>query len=286
MSNSVQNHIPFVPQDTLDPAAGLNDAIRVIDALLNTRVISMTLTEPPSNPADGDMYIVASPATGAWAGKEKAFARYVADGAFWEFYAAGDQAWLVINKADGNLYRYNNSSTNWELAAGIGEAPIDGNLYGRKDGSWAEMPDVTHVVLSVNGQTPDTNGDVDIAIPSSIVHSVNDVGPDSHGNVDVPLYQLAGLNDQTGTAYTLAAGDAGKEVRCTNASAVTFSIDTQANVPTPAMMWCFVSQGGAGVVTIAAKAGVTLLAPNGAATTAQYDARGVQHISGDTWRVW
>lgn len=148
MSNSPSNSIPFVPQNTLDPAAGLNLAIDTIDALLNTRVTSMALSAPPGSPADGDMYIVKATGTGDWAGHDNAFARYVATGAFWQFYEAGVQAWLVINLADGNLYKWNASTPAWEVAAGIGEAPLDGHYYGRKSGAWAIMPDGTEVLIN------------------------------------------------------------------------------------------------------------------------------------------
>lgn len=105
-------------------------------------------------------------------------------------------------------------------------------------------------------------------------------------NAVFPVGVLSGLNDQTGTTYTLSAADAGKEVRCTNSLAITVNIDTQANVPTPELMWSLLSQGGFGKVTIVALSGVQLRTPNGASTAAQYDARGIQRISGDEWRVW
>ncbi len=89
MANTPSNAIPFVPENTIDPAAGLNLALDVIDALLNSRVENMTTNTPPGSPADGVMYIVGASPTGAWVGHSKAIARYVADGSFWEFFAAG-----------------------------------------------------------------------------------------------------------------------------------------------------------------------------------------------------
>ena len=148
MSDSAQNKIPYVPQDTLDPAAGLNDAIRVIDALLNTRVENMTTNAPPGSPADGVCYIVGGAPTGAWAGHANALATYVADGAFWTFYAAGDTAWLVINKADGNLYRWDTTAVAWVQAAGIGDAPNDGDLYARRGLTWEAIPDITQALIN------------------------------------------------------------------------------------------------------------------------------------------
>jgi len=110
--------IPTVPEGTLDPAAGLNAALDVIDvllALLQRGVISMTLTAPPISPADGDMYVVAAPATGAWAAHETAVARYVEDGAFWTFYAPATRIAFLLNQADGQLYQYTGDSpVDWE----------------------------------------------------------------------------------------------------------------------------------------------------------------------------
>lgn len=129
--------IPYVPEGTLDPAAGLNDALDVIDALLQCAVIDMTHTAPPGGPSDGDLYIVASPATGAWAGHENDLARYRSEGAFWQFYAAGTQVSLVLNFDDLGLYKFDASSPGgWTLAGGLGDAPSDGELYARLNGTW------------------------------------------------------------------------------------------------------------------------------------------------------
>lgn len=98
--------IPYVPENTQDPAAGLNLSLNVIDALLQTAVINMDQTAPPGAPADGNLHIVAVGGTGAWAGQDNNLARYVADGAFWQFYTAGTQVRLVLNLDDGGLYRY------------------------------------------------------------------------------------------------------------------------------------------------------------------------------------
>ncbi len=102
--------IPYVPENTADPAAGLNLSLNVIDALLQTAVISMTQTAPPVSPADGDLYIVGAAATGAWAGQDNNLARYVADGNFWQFYVAGANVHLILNKAEVALYAWNGTS--------------------------------------------------------------------------------------------------------------------------------------------------------------------------------
>src|SRR5690606_18524327 len=93
--------IPYVPENTQDPAAGLNLALNVIDALLQTAVIDMGQTAPPVSPSDGDLHIVGTGATGAWAGQDNNLARYVAEGDIWRSCEAGTQVRLILNLEDG-----------------------------------------------------------------------------------------------------------------------------------------------------------------------------------------
>ena len=45
-----------------------NEALRILDDLVQLSVLDRDLTAPPGSPADGDRYIVGSGATGDWAG--------------------------------------------------------------------------------------------------------------------------------------------------------------------------------------------------------------------------
>jgi uncharacterized protein DUF2793 len=63
-----------------------NEALFVIDALLQCAVKDKDLVAPPAAPAEGDRYIVAASPTGAWAGQAGMIAAWQ-DGA-WRFYAA------------------------------------------------------------------------------------------------------------------------------------------------------------------------------------------------------
>ncbi|RWR26288.1 DUF2793 domain-containing protein [Sinirhodobacter populi] len=45
-----------------------NEALRILDGLVQLSVLDRGLTAPPASPADGDRYLVASGATGDWAG--------------------------------------------------------------------------------------------------------------------------------------------------------------------------------------------------------------------------
>ncbi len=62
------------------------------------------------------------------------------------------------------------------------------------------------------------------------------------------------LNDQTGTTYTVAAGDTGKTVTCNNASAITVTLPNSLAVG----FTCEVIQKGAGQVTFSAASGATI----------------------------
>lgn len=108
--------IPYVPEGTQDPAAGLNLALNTIDALLQTTVIAFE-DDPPGSPSDGDLYIVGT-GSGAWAGQDDNLARYVADGDFWQFFEAGTQVRIVFNLDDGGLYVWHDGA--WGLLAQVG----------------------------------------------------------------------------------------------------------------------------------------------------------------------
>lgn len=107
--------IPYVPENTIDPAAGLNESLRVIDALIQAAVIGFEEVTPPSTPDDGDRYIVGDSATGSWAGQDQNMAQYVSEGNFWQFYEAGQQVHLVLYA--GSLYAYDGA---WAAVAGGG----------------------------------------------------------------------------------------------------------------------------------------------------------------------
>lgn len=104
--NSPNAGIPYVPENTLNPAAGLNEAIDVLDVLTQTAVIAMDMTAPPGTSADGDLYVVGSPATGVWTGKENFVARFVLDGHFWKFYEPGVQVHYLLDHDSGEFFKW------------------------------------------------------------------------------------------------------------------------------------------------------------------------------------
>ena len=112
MTDTVNNSIPLVPENTTDPAAGLNLAIDTIDALLQLAVLGIE-TAPPSGSVDGDRYIIDTSATGDWAGQDGKIARYVATGDYWQFFDAN----FAFNLGDGKIY-INNAGWSADLVSG------------------------------------------------------------------------------------------------------------------------------------------------------------------------
>lgn len=93
------------------------------------------------------------------------------------------------------------------------------------------------------------------------------------------------MNEQTGTSYTLILADAINPVRCTNAAAIALTIPLHATVSLPLYTPIPVFQGGAGIVTVSGVSGVTVVVPNGAATTGVGDFRTLYQRATDVWVI-
>ena len=103
------------------------------------------------------------------------------------------------------------------------------------------------------------------------------------GDPGDPGTQLAGINAQTGTAYTLVEADAGKRVRCNNANAITVTVPQNSSVAYDIGTVIEVEQQGAGVVTIDDDTNVAL---NGAVKTwGQYSAVRLLKLDTNLWTI-
>ena len=96
--------------------------------------------------------------------------------------------------------------------------------------------------------------------------------------------QALTLNAQTGTTYTLALSDSGKFVTQSNASAITTTIPPNTDVAFPIGTQVNLLQLGAGQVTVAAGAGVTLRSAGSLVNiSAQYAVVTCVKIATDEW---
>ncbi|MEO7067444.1 MAG: hypothetical protein ABI114_11085 [Rhodanobacter sp.] len=88
-------------------------------------------------------------------------------------------------------------------------------------------------------------------------------------------------NVQTGTSYTLIAGDVGDDVQCGNASPVTVTIPKDTFTVGD---WLLSSQTGAGIVTYVGAAGVTFETAGTKVTIGKGDVIGLEMIAANVWR--
>lgn len=86
--------LPYIQPAQAQKHVTHNEALRMLDALVQLSVESRALTEPPATPADGARFIVASGATGDWAGQDHAVALNAGGG--WLFLTpnVGWRAWV------------------------------------------------------------------------------------------------------------------------------------------------------------------------------------------------
>jgi hypothetical protein len=79
--NTTHLQLPYLLASQAQKHVTHNEALRLLDAMVQLAVLDRTRTGPPASPADGDRHIVASGATGLWAGWDLTIAYWV-DGAW------------------------------------------------------------------------------------------------------------------------------------------------------------------------------------------------------------
>lgn len=94
------------------------------------------------------------------------------------------------------------------------------------------------------------------------------------------------VSTEAGTSYTFDIDDAGVLMQFTSGSAVTATVPPNSSVAYPTGTVIAVEQNGAGQVTLAAGAGVTLNGANGLATAAQYSVVCALKVATNTWTVF
>lgn len=117
MTTSPDLGIPFIDQQQAQPEVTHNDALLVMQALLNG-VISRGLNTPPVSPTIGDSYIIGSAATGAWAGRDNGVTIF--DGSSWKFIPGNDDSGtpIVMGARQEGLRAWNNALDRMEVWSG------------------------------------------------------------------------------------------------------------------------------------------------------------------------
>lgn len=114
MTDSPLLKLPFLAAAQAQKHVTVNDSLRRLDAIVQLSAKSGLLADPPPTPGEGDRYLVASSATGAWAGQDGTVAAFQ-DGA-WAFYApvAG---WRIYLEDEDALLAYDGAA--WAAAGQV-----------------------------------------------------------------------------------------------------------------------------------------------------------------------
>jgi hypothetical protein len=108
MTDTPNLGLPFIEGSQAQKHVTHNEALRILDAAIQVAVLDLTRTAPPSSPAEGERHVVASGATGAWAGHGNAIATWQ-DGA-WAFLAPRT-GWCIWSVADNVVFVFD--GTHW-----------------------------------------------------------------------------------------------------------------------------------------------------------------------------
>jgi len=109
--------LPYLAAAQAQKHVTVNETLDALDALVQLSVISAGLTAPPGSPAEGDRYIVASGASGAWTGWDACVAQF--SGGAWHrlIQQAG---WLAWDQAAGAVLVWTGSAwTELDVAMGL-----------------------------------------------------------------------------------------------------------------------------------------------------------------------
>jgi hypothetical protein len=114
MSDTQHLGLPLLAAAQAQKHVTHNEALMLVDALLQLGIISRTLADPPPFPEEGDRYLVADSASADWLGHAGELACFI-DGV-WRF-VAPKAGWLLWCEDEEELLVFD--GTDWRTGAGI-----------------------------------------------------------------------------------------------------------------------------------------------------------------------
>ena len=115
MDQTARLSLPFIMPQQAQKHVSHNEALQTLDALVQPVVESRSITIPPSLPLQGEAYIVAAGASGAWAGHDAELAAWQAGA--WLFYDPAP-GWQAYVKSEAALVVF--AAGAWTALAGNG----------------------------------------------------------------------------------------------------------------------------------------------------------------------
>lgn len=112
MSNSTVLSLPLLQASQAQKHVTHNEALRLLDILVQLSVKTADDTAPPPSATDGDRYLVAAGATGDWTGEDTKIA--LLENGSWQFFTPLE-GWRADVTASGEQMRFDGSS--WILVS-------------------------------------------------------------------------------------------------------------------------------------------------------------------------
>jgi hypothetical protein len=107
MTDTANLGLPCIEGSQAQKHVTHNDALRMLDTLVQLAVLDRDLTAPPGSPAEGQRWIVKPAATGAWTGHNNAIAAWQ-DGV-WQF-SVPQAGWIAFVVDEGTLVAWDGSA--------------------------------------------------------------------------------------------------------------------------------------------------------------------------------
>ena len=120
---------PVLAEASAANVANSNEAGTVRESIDRRSIVDRDATAPPGGESEGDIYIPAATATGAWAGQEGKLAiKNQSKSGGWQFLTGWEGARFWV--ADEDVWVWYNGSA-WERCGGFGAIWADGNATGQ-----------------------------------------------------------------------------------------------------------------------------------------------------------
>lgn len=107
MTDTANLGLPCIEGSQAQKHVTHNDALRILDTLVQLAVLDRDLTAPPGSPTEGQRWIVKTGATSAWSGHANAIAAWQ-DG-IWQF-SAPKTGWVAFVVDEAALVVWNGSA--------------------------------------------------------------------------------------------------------------------------------------------------------------------------------